>query len=53
MDQVERTCEEVRHMNAALMTELTSLHKALSDIRHMNSRGKSKEIADLIDSIIA
>jgi len=49
--QIERTCDEVRKDNIDLQAEIHSLHKDLCKILVLNSLGKTKEIADLINTI--
>jgi hypothetical protein len=49
--QIERTCDEVRKDNIDLQAEIHSLHKDLCKILVLNSLGKTKEIANLINTI--
>lgn len=51
--QIERTCDEVRKDNIDLQAEIQSLHRDLCQILTLNSLGKTKEIADLINVILA
>lgn len=51
--QIERTCDEVRKDNIDLQAEIHALHKDLCQILTLNSLGKTKEIADFINTIIA
>jgi len=50
--QIERTCDEIRKDNIELRYEIQSLHKDLCQIATMNTLGKTKQIADLINQII-
>lgn len=49
--QIERTCDEVRKDNIDLQAEIAALHQDLCRIIVLNSLGKTKEIADLINAI--
>lgn len=51
--QIERTCDEVRKDNIDLQAEIHALHKDLCQILTLNTLGKTKEIADLANAILA
>ena len=50
--QIERTCDEVRKDNIDLQAEIQALHRDFCHILTLNSLGKTKEIADLINAIV-
>jgi len=50
---IERTCDEIRKDIIDLQSEIVALHQDMCRILVMNSLGKTKEIADLINVIIA
>jgi hypothetical protein len=50
--QVERTCDEIRKDNINLRNDIFSLHQDLSQIATLNTLGKTKQIADIINNII-
>ena len=52
MDTLEQTCDEVRRMNADLIQTIAELHHTLGEIYKYNCLGKTKKIADTIDTIL-
>jgi hypothetical protein len=51
--KIERTCDEVRKDNIDLQAEIQSLHRDLCQILTLNTLGKTKDIADLANAILA
>jgi hypothetical protein len=51
--QIERTCDEIRKDNIDLQAEIQSLHCDLCQILTLNTLGKTKDIADLANAILA
>ena len=51
--QIERTCDEIRKDNLDLQAEIRSLHQDLCQILTLNTLGKTKDIADLANAILA
>jgi hypothetical protein len=50
-DKVERTCDEIRKDNINLQNDIFALHQDLSQIATLNTLGKTKQIADIINNI--
>lgn len=50
-DQVERTCDEIRKDNINLQNDIFALHQDISQIATLNTLGKTKQIADIINNI--
>jgi hypothetical protein len=51
--EIERTCDEIRKDNIDLQAEIQSLHRDLCQILTLNTLGKTKDIADLANAILA
>jgi hypothetical protein len=51
--EIERTCDEIRKDNLDLQAEIQSLHRDLCQILTLNTLGKTKDIADLANAILA
>jgi hypothetical protein len=47
--QIEMTCDEIRQENAELRSALALLRHDMQAVLRLNSLGKTKEIADLIN----
>lgn len=50
--QIEKTCEEIRKENEDLRFEILGYRNQLQEIIHLNSRGKTREIAVRIEAIL-
>lgn len=50
--QIERTCDEIRKDNINLQNDILALHQDLSQIATLNTLGKTKQIADIINNIL-
>jgi hypothetical protein len=50
--QIEKTCEEIRKENEDLRFEILGYRHQLEEIIYLNSRGKTREIAVRIESIL-
>jgi hypothetical protein len=50
--QIEKTCDEVRKENDDLRFEILGYRYQLGELLKLNSLGKTKQIADRIQSIL-
>jgi hypothetical protein len=50
--QIEKTCDEIRKENEDLRFEILGYRYQLGELMKLNSLGKTKEIADRIQSIL-
>jgi cell division protein FtsB len=50
--QIEKTCDEVRQENQQLSDYIALLHQEFREIINLNSRGKTKLIADRCNAIL-
>jgi hypothetical protein len=50
--QIEKTCDEIRKENEDLRFEIIGYRHQLEEIIYLNSRGKTREIAVRIESIL-
>lgn len=50
--QIEKTCDEIRKENEDLRFEILGYRHQLEEIIYLNSRGKTREIAVRIESIL-
>jgi hypothetical protein len=50
--QIEKTCDEIRQENIALRMEVALYIQTLNELMKLNSLGKTKQIADRIQSIL-
>ena len=49
---IEQTCDEIRKENEDLRFEILGYRHQLQEIYLMNSRGKTREIAERIDAVL-